>query len=185
MRVIAGKFRSRVIKEVPSSLTRPTTDKNKEILFNMLGQFFDGGTLLDLYAGSGALGIEGLSRGITLVDFVDSSKQAMLTIKQNLDSLGISIPKEASLYTMDAFIYLQTTSNKYDFILADPPYQLGIHKEIIDVVISRQLLHPQGLLVIETNKETLLPTYETTLPIWKERVSGSTKFTIYQKGDSL
>ena len=185
MRVIAGKFRSRVIKEVPSSLTRPTTDKNKEILFNMLGQFFEGGMLLDLYAGSGALGIEGLSRGISQVDFVDSSKQAMLTIKQNLDSLRILIPKEASLYTTDALTYLQATSNKYDFILADPPYLLGIHKEIIDIVISRQLLLPQGLLVIETNKDTILPTYEPILPIWKERVCGSTKFTIYQKGESL
>ncbi|MGM0495897.1 MAG: RsmD family RNA methyltransferase, partial [Bacillota bacterium] len=71
LRVIAGKFKSRKIKEVKSKLTRPTTDKNKEVLFNLLGQFFSGGAVLDLFAGSGSLGIEAISRGMESVDFVD------------------------------------------------------------------------------------------------------------------
>ena len=89
MRVIAGKYRSRMLKTVENNRTRPTTDKNKENLFNMIGPYFDGGNCLDLFAGSGGLGIEALSRGMEFLVAVDKQYAAFKVIKENLEN-GLS-----------------------------------------------------------------------------------------------
>ena len=87
MRVIAGKYRSRQLKSVDSKRTRPTTDKNKENLFNIIGPYFDGGICLDLFAGSGGLGIEAISRGMNELYSVDHQYKAFLVIKENVSML--------------------------------------------------------------------------------------------------
>ena len=89
MRVIAGKYRSRQLKSVKSDLTRPTTDKNKENLFNMIGPYFDGGVVLDLFGGSGGLGIEAMSRGMDELYSVDKQYKAFAVIKENVNMLKI------------------------------------------------------------------------------------------------
>ena len=89
MRVIAGKLRSRQLKSVDSKLTRPTTDKNKENLFNMIGPYFDGGVCLDLFGGSGGLGIEAISRGMEKLYTVDKQYKAFQVIKENFRLLNI------------------------------------------------------------------------------------------------
>ena len=99
MRVIAGKFKSRQLKSVDSKLTRPTTDKNKENLFNMIGPFFDGGVCLDLFGGSGGLGIEAISRGMDELYSVDKQYKAFATIKENIQTLKIQ--DAAHVYKMD------------------------------------------------------------------------------------
>ena len=90
MRVIAGKYKSRQLKAVPTKLTRPTTDKNKENLYNMIGPYFDGGICLDLFAGSGGLGIEALSRGMDELYAVDKQYKAFQVIRENINSLKIT-----------------------------------------------------------------------------------------------
>ena len=122
MRVIAGEFKSRQLKTVPSSLTRPTTDKNKENLFNMIGPYFEGGVCLDLFAGSGGLGIEALSRGMDTLYSVDKQLKAFLTIKENCRLLKIE--DRTHLYKMDAMKALEKFSQEhisFDLVLLDPP----------------------------------------------------------------
>ncbi|XFA99286.1 16S rRNA (guanine(966)-N(2))-methyltransferase RsmD [Candidatus Izemoplasma sp. B36] len=181
LRVIGGIYKSRKIKEVKSSKTRPTTDKNKEVLFNTLGQFFDGGRMLDLFSGSGAIGIEAISRGIDMVDFIENSNVAIKTIKENLDLLGIN--HGVNIIKHDAFRYLNNTETKYDLIFADPPYALNKYDELIEVIHSRQLLAKGGIIVFEADKSyQFIDKYENLVK-YKEKNLGNSKFAFYEMED--
>ena len=178
LRVISGKYKSRKLKEVKTLSTRPTTDKNKEVLFNTLGQYFDGGYVLDLFSGSGALGIEALSRGYDHCDFIDDSFQAIKVIKENLKSLNIPLNTTCKL---DVFKFLGMTENKYDLIIADPPYKLNRYLEILDLIDYRQLLNKSGIIVLESDNHTDFPEVYKSFIKTKEKVLGNSKFTIYEK----
>ena len=178
LRVISGKYRSRQLKEVNRELTRPTTDKNKEVLFNTLGQYFDGGKALDLFAGSGSLGIEAISRGMDYCDFVDSQVLAVKTISENLHNLKVS--EQVKTIKKDVFLFLQETDQKYDLIMADPPYKLDRYLEILDLILSRQLLYDSGIIVLESNSETILPDEYKGLIKYKEKILGSTRFSLFE-----
>ena len=104
MRVIAGEHNGRQLPPVPNRLTRPTTDKVKEALFQIIGPFFEGGQALDLFAGSGGLGIEALSRGLDHCVFVDKHPKAIQTIYENLKSLNIE--EQAEVFRTDAFLFV-------------------------------------------------------------------------------
>jgi 16S rRNA (guanine(966)-N(2))-methyltransferase RsmD len=181
LRVISGKYKSRKLKEVKTDTTRPTTDKNKEVLFNTLGQYFTGGRVLDLFAGSGALGIEALSRGFDYAEFIDNNYQAINVIKDNLKTLNIG-NDEAKVCKMDAYGYLNKTKIKYDLILVDPPYKAGKYEEILSLVSSRQLLDSDGIIVLESDKDLLMPEVVGNLIKFKEKDLGNSKFTLFQKG---
>jgi len=178
LRVISGKYRSRKLKEVDRELTRPTTDKNKEVLFNTLGQYFDGGKALDLFAGSGSLGIEAISRGMDYCDFVDKETIAVKTIAENLHNLKVN--EKVKTIKKDVFMFLQETDVKYDLIMADPPYKLDKYLEMLDIILSRQLLKMSGIIVLESSNETLLPEEYKGLMKYKEKILGSTKFSLYE-----
>src|SRR5699024_868911 len=123
MRVVAGLHKGRKLKAVSGSTTRPKADKVKEAVFQVMGPFFSGGKVLDLFAGSGALGIEALSRGMESAFFIDKQSKAIHTIHDNLKSL--SIADQAEVYRNDAFRALQLLSKRqlqFDLILLDPPY---------------------------------------------------------------
>lgn len=183
LRVISGIYKSRKLKEVKTEGTRPTTDKNKEVLFNTLGQYFAGGACLDLFAGSGALGIEAISRGFDSCDFVENNFQAVNTIKANLLSLELKQPI-ANVYKTDVFAFLGSKDSQYDLIIADPPYQLNRYQDLLDLITSRQLLNKGGIIVLESDNHTDLPQEYRDLVVLKEKVLGSTKFTIYiNKGE--
>src|SRR5690625_390253 len=116
MRVIAGDFRGRILKSVPGTQTRPTSDKIKEAAFHMMGPFFDGGICLDLFAGSGSLGIEAISRGFDFSVFIEKNRRAIHTISKNIKLLNIEEKTEVS--RMDAFKALRVTAkNKSKFNL--------------------------------------------------------------------
>ena len=154
MRVIAGEFKRRQLKSVPSSLTRPTTDKNKENLFNMIGPYFDGGNCLDLFAGSGGLGIEALSRGMDYLYSVDKQYKAFLTIQENCRLLKIE--DRVSIWKMDALKALdrlKTEDVKFDLVLLDPPYGLKKHGLILNQLVEMEKLNPGCLIVIEDLNE--------------------------------
>jgi 16S rRNA (guanine966-N2)-methyltransferase len=179
LRVISGLYKSRKLKEVKNDKTRPTTDKNKEIIFNTLGQYFDGGTVLDLFAGSGALGIEALSRGFDSCDFVENNFAATKIITENIKTLKIE--DYTKVHKQDVFSYLQTTNQTYDLIIADPPYSLTSYIEILDIISARQLLNESGIIVLESEKTKELPDKSNDLTKYKEKISGITKFTLYQR----
>ncbi len=182
LRVIGGVFRSRKIKEVGSEKTRPTTDRNKEALFNTLGQFFDGGHMLDLFAGSGALGIEAISRGIEHVDFVDNYLVACKTIRENCESLGIM--GHATILKQDCFAYLNQTEKVYDLIIADPPYALRKYDELLERIVSRQLIANNGIIVFEAEKNTELPEVYGAWKMYKHKIFGTTEFAFYRMEES-
>jgi len=182
LRVIGGTFGSRKIKEVKSDKTRPTTDRNREAVFNILGQYFSGGIALDLFAGSGALGIEAISRGMDTVDFVDNTKIACLTIKENLQILGIL--DQGNIHRMKALRFLNETRKQYDLILADPPYAQGNYQELLETIVSRQLLKINGIIVFEADKQVTLPNHFKDVICYKEKTFGNTKFGFYRTGES-
>ena len=157
MRVIAGKFKSRQLKSVDSKLTRPTTDKNKENLFNMIGPFFNGGVCLDLFGGSGGLGIEAISRGMDELYSVDKQYKVFATIKENIQTLKIQ--DVAHVYKMDYQKALQQFANEniqFDLVFLDPPYGLKISQKILDFLVKNCMLKQGCLLVIEDLNEEVI-----------------------------
>jgi 16S rRNA (guanine966-N2)-methyltransferase len=183
MRVIAGEARGLQLKAVPGKTTRPTTDKVKEAMFNIIGPYFDGGKALDLYAGSGALGIEALSRGMESCIFVDQNKQAIATIHANLSHTGYT--DKAEVYRNDSLRALKAVGKRdvaFELILLDPPYAKQQIATIFGLIDDYHLLAPAGVTVCETALHIQLP--DTAGPLIKEREEcyGDTKLTVYKKG---
>ena len=149
MRIIAGEFGSRRIQTPTGTSTRPTLDKTRESLFNILSGRLAGARVLDLFAGSGALGLEALSRGAAHADFCDNSRQAAMAIAQNISSLQLE--PRTRLLRMDWSLALQTLageSNRYDLIFLDPPYQTD-YAPILWRVADYRLLSTNGLVIAE------------------------------------
>lgn len=137
MRVVAGIYGGRRLVAPPGSATRPTSDRVREALFSILGASVDGARVLDLYAGSGALGIEALSRGAASAVFVDRAPKAIVAIQANLEALGI----EADVRRMEARSALRTAlarGEAYDLVLLDPPYRraAGLGRELSEALAA-------------------------------------------------
>ena len=178
MRVVAGKFRSRQLKSVDSKKTRPTTDKNKENLFNMIGPYFDGGVCLDLFAGSGGLGIEAISRGMNELYSVDHQYKAVSTVRENVSMLKIE--NQCHLYKMDykkALNQFKEEHLHFDLVLLDPPYGLKINKDIIEFLKNENMLNDGCIIVVEDLLEEAIEV-EEPLYLKKENKYGITVLQI-------
>lgn len=182
MRVIAGQFKGRRLRPVPGKNTRPTSDKVKEATFHRIGPFFSGGRSLDLFAGSGALGIESLSRGMNEAVFVENDGKAIRIIYENIKSMNLE--KQVEIMRMDAHRALQIVRNKkyeFDLIIMDPPYKKGDIPKLIDEIIQANLLTKQGMIVCEHDPSIQLNHDELTA---KEATYGSTAITIFKKNEN-
>ncbi|MDD3477710.1 MAG: 16S rRNA (guanine(966)-N(2))-methyltransferase RsmD [Candidatus Izemoplasmatales bacterium] len=185
LRVIAGLHRGIRLDEVANGFTRPTTDKNKETLFNILGQYFDGGKALDLFAGSGALGIEAFSRGMEVVVFLDKEKEAIRVIKNNLERLKNPDTENCVVLERDAITYLERPCvEPFDLILVDPPYESGLYPKVLSLIEKNHYLKDDGILVFESDANLMIDTRLTSFVKYRERKSGNTKFHFFQKGES-
>ena len=173
MRIIAGTHRGRRIAAPRGLSTRPTGDRVREAAFNLIGPV-DDASVLDLFAGSGALGIEALSRGAASVTFVESDRAACRTISENLERLGLT---GARVTCWDALWALRQDSRTYDLVLVDPPYEAWSDLEPKLAEHLPRLLAPDGLLVVETGSrvEPALP-----LPIRTSRRYGSARLTLFE-----
>lgn len=154
MRVIAGSAKRLQLKTVEGLDTRPTTDRIKETLFNMISPYLSDCCFLDLFAGSGGIGIEALSRGAAEAVFVERNTKAMQCIKENLiytrlDSRGICMSDDV----LTALRKLNGTK-EFDYIFMDPPYNQGSEKEVLSVLIESRLLAEDGVIIVEASKET-------------------------------
>lgn len=149
MRVIAGKHRGRVLAEFAGKEVRPTSDRVKESLFGILSLRLQGARVLDLFCGSGALGIESLSRGASEVVFNDLSRDSLAILKRNL----ALVKEEGRIVNRDYLACLQTVDGQFDLIFSDPPYALDILPDILQAVKERGLLTKGGLLVHESERE--------------------------------
>ncbi|UFU00920.1 16S rRNA (guanine(966)-N(2))-methyltransferase RsmD [Radiobacillus kanasensis] len=183
MRVISGIHKGRQLKPVPNRLTRPTTDKVKEALFQMIGPFFEGGSCLDLFAGSGGLGIEALSRGMDKAIFVDKQGKAIQIIHQNLQELKLE--NQAEVYRTDAFRAIKAAAKRellFDYIFLDPPYQKISYTDLLDAIEENNLLHPNGTIVCEHEASESLPDqYSDYIAYRKEDYGSTTAITLYKR----
>lgn len=152
MRVVAGKYRGKNLASPKDDSVRPTTTRIKETLFNMLQGYVPEAVVLDLFAGSGALGIECISRGAANVTFVDRSKDSIALVKQNLKG----IEGNFNVQLADFASYLknaQASGKKFDIIFLDPPYASGLGEIAIDIIIDGNLLSDDGVIVFEHGAE--------------------------------
>lgn len=182
MRIIAGEYGGRRLKAVPGMKTRPTTDKVKESMFNIVGPFFDGGNVLDLFAGSGGLSIEAVSRGASQAYLIDRQYQAIKTIKENIETT-----KESSKFhvlKMDAkkaLFKLESEGLQFDYVFLDPPYAQQTIVANLEQMVSLNLLKNGALIVCETDQNADLPDQITDkISKIKTAVYGITVVTIYQ-----
>jgi 16S rRNA (guanine966-N2)-methyltransferase len=175
MRVIAGRWGGRRLQAPPGEATRPTSDRVREALFSVLGDRVDGARVLDLFAGSGALGIEALSRGAAEATFVDSAPAAVRAIRANLAALGI----EAEVHRADARAAVRTAragARQYDLIFLDPPYRLAERLAPGLAEGVEALLAPGGSVVSESDRRSPLA---LPLPLHDERRYGDTLIRIH------
>lgn len=182
MRVVAGTLKGRHIKAVKGTNTRPTTDKVKENIFNIIGPYFDGGIALDLFGGSGNLGIESLSRGIERVIFVDKESIAINTIKENVKELKID--NQVEIYRNDYLRALKALAKRdiqFDLILLDPPYKGQKINEIIEFIHENELLAVDGIIMAECLKEDELHESVGDINQVRREIYGITAITIYNR----
>ena len=179
MRVISGYLRSRKLLEVDSLKTRSTKDRVKESLFNMLHPLSQYEHALDLFAGSGALGIEAISRGVSTCDFVELSPEAFKVLKMNLKQLDLS--KQVKV-NQNGLNYLNTVEKNYDLIILDPPYGEKLVDLALELIAKNNVLQPYGSVVSLSHKEDEI-SMPQSLKIKKERVIGITKVTFYEWSD--
>jgi 16S rRNA (guanine966-N2)-methyltransferase len=183
MRIIGGEFRSRLI-EMPKGVDiRPTQDKVRQAVFNVLGNDLTGSNVLELFAGSGAFGIEAISRGAKYVTFVDNNSICIKTIRKNLESLGVEDGKFEIIWAnaLSILSRLEKEGNSYDLIFMDPPYYKNIARKCLSNIDAYDILAPHSLVVIEHFKKDSLALDLSTLVLEKEKQYGDTLISIFRK----
>lgn len=148
MRIIAGKYRGRVLKEFKGREIRPTADRAKEAIFNILQTEIYGSSFLDLYCGTGNMGIEALSRGAERVTLVDSSKESVSIAKFNNDM----IKESAEILCADALTYVSSTRSKFDIIFLDPPYDVDA-TPVLEAIAQNGVLNEDGVIIYEHSED--------------------------------
>lgn len=176
MRVITGKYKGRTLT-APKENTRPTLDRMKETLFNIISGRLDGATVLDLFAGSGQLAIEALSRGAKRVVLCDNSRMAAGAIRENFAKIG----EKAELYVCDYKACLSALNGKFDIIFVDPPYKSGYYTDVLQTVASLNLLSDGGIVICEHLAEDDLPADVCGLHVIDSRKIGTVKFEFYKR----
>ena len=181
MRIIGGKYRSRVLSEFAGENVRPTSDRAREALFNILSLKIYGARVLDLFAGSGALGIESLSRGAKEAYFNDYSKDSVSIIKKNLTALNITVGgEEAKVSQADYLTCLENVRGQFDLIFIDPPYRFDYGEKALQKIADKGLLSPSGIAVYERDRP-----FEgeiAGLEKYDERKYGKAYLTFFQRG---
>jgi 16S rRNA (guanine966-N2)-methyltransferase len=172
VRIVAGAYGGRRIEAPRGKATRPTSDRVREALFSILGPI-EGFRVLDLFAGSGALGIEALSRGAAETVFVDSDARAVAAVRRNLDAVGADAP----VHRRDAFAWLRDADGTFDLVFADPPYSSASRAASRLSELLPPLLTETSLTVTESDKRDPLL---LGLPLVDERTYGDTRIAIHR-----
>ncbi|WP_028595628.1 16S rRNA (guanine(966)-N(2))-methyltransferase RsmD [Paenibacillus assamensis] len=182
MRVISGTARGRSLKAVPGMNTRPTTDKVKEALFSMIGPYFDGGTALDLFAGTGGLGIEALSRGVDHAVFIDMDPKAIETIKHNVNVARVA--EKAEIFRNDAKRALKALAKrdmKFDLVFMDPPYRMTDADMLLTTMLEQEMLSEQAIVVIEHDSNYTYPEHIGAMACFRNAKYGEIALSLYTK----
>lgn len=177
MRVIGGLFKGRKLTEFKGFEVRPTSDMARESLFNILSSKIYNKTFLDAFSGTGAVGIEALSRGAKKVTLNDNNKSSIKIIKENLEKIGC--PQNAIVKNEDAIYLMKSCSSKYDIIFLDPPYSSSNALEILQSACLS--LEDDGIIVFEDEKPFTLQI--DTLTLYDKRKYGRVHFSFFKKGE--
>ncbi len=177
MRVITGRARGMTLKTLDGETTRPTTEKVKEAVFSAIQFEIEGRRVLDLFAGSGQLGIEALSRGAESCVFADNDKNAVKIIKSNIEKTGFE--SNSKIVNMDAFSFLRMNTRIFDLVFLDPPYSSGLMKKALDEVSI--FVAEGGTVVCEHALADALPDEAGSLKKYRDYRYGKTAVSIYRK----
>jgi 16S rRNA (guanine966-N2)-methyltransferase len=177
MRVIAGKFKGLTLKAPKGMKTRPTTDKVREAVFNVLADLVFEANVLDAFAGSGALGIEALSRGAKHVDFFDKDRQAISVIKENLQKARITEFANVKIGQVEKLLLQNTV--KYNLVFLDPPYNKGHISVIENILLTKGILSNDVVVVLETNSKNMELFQSDLWECYKTSVYGDTAVVYY------
>lgn len=178
MRVITGTARGRKLKEPENYDVRPTTDRVKESMFNIIQFDIEGRRVLDLFAGTGQLGIEALSRGAAHAVFTDDSPVSVKTVRENVKMTGFE--KVSSVIQCDAIAYIGR-GEKFDIIFLDPPYDTKLLDIALEKIFEFDILKENGIIVCESRAEKVLPAAKEPYYMRKEYKYGKIKVTLYSR----
>jgi 16S rRNA (guanine966-N2)-methyltransferase len=180
MRITTGKYRNRKLY-MPKGI-RPTQDKVRKAVFDILGDI-SGLTFLELFAGSGAVGFEALSRGVSELSLVECNRNSMLAIKRNIELLGAPGCNLYNLEAEKAVKLLSMNKKSFDIIFIDPPYHLGLAKKILQTLGGYDILAPNGLVVLQHSKAELVSCDSLKFSLIKEAKYGDTWLSIFRKNE--
>ena len=178
MRVISGAARGRRLRELSGMETRPTTDKVKESIFNIIPFDVEGRRALDLFAGTGQLGIEALSRGAAGCTFVDVRREAAALIRENLAHTGLA---GGTVVQGDFLAFLTGCREKFDLVFLDPPYASGLLERALEVIAKIDIMSENGIIVCESGAEQVLPEFSAPYEKGREYRYGKIKVTLYRR----
>lgn len=177
MRVTGGIGRGRRLKAPAGSRVRPTSDKVKQALFNILGERVVDAVFLDLYAGAGGIGIEALSRGAGRVVFVDASRDSLKVVKQNLEQTGLGDRAETVFSRAESF--LDKTSEPCDIVFLDPPYAVEL-QPLLELIAKAGILTPDSIVIAEHFRKQSSPENAGALSLYREARYGDTVLAFYK-----
>lgn len=180
MRIISGSRKGHKLFEFNGMSIRPTTDRVKEAIFNLIQSYFPCNIVLDLFSGTGALAFEAISRGARHAVCIDKDIRSLEVVRKNAQALRFHECTE--IIHMDAENYLQRTEKKFDVVFLDPPYNNGYISPILSMLVQYHLLSENGIIVLESDK-TDEPTEIEGLTVLKQRKYGRTYITIYHGGE--
>ena len=179
MRVITGTARGRKLRELPGMDTRPTTDKVKESIFNIVQFDVEGRRVLDLFAGTGQLGIEALSRGAERCVFVDASREAVKVVKENVELTGFE--NQSRVQQGDAIAFLTSCREKFALCFLDPPYASDLLDKALEKIADIDIMAENGIIVCESAIDRLLPQLPSPYEMGREYRYGKIKLTLYHR----
>ena len=179
MRIISGEARGRKLKDLPGLDTRPTTDKVKESIFNIVQFDVEGRRVLDLFAGTGQLGIEALSRGAAFCDFVDNAPAALKVVRSNIKICGFE--ERSACHGEDFSAFLAQNRGKYGLIFLDPPYASGNLERALERITAIDIVAGNGIIVCESPAGHALPEISAPYERGREYRYGKIKFTLYRR----
>ncbi len=183
MRIIAGEYRGRILKSPSNLKTRPTSDRLRETLFNILSPKIGAETrFLDLCAGTGAIGIEAISRGAKFAAFVDKSRRACALIEENLDLLKFPEEQTEVFFSPAEKFIAREQENVWDIVFYDPPYQENYRVLLFEIgENASKILADEGVLIVEHRIKSILPDEIGEIRRWRVLKQGETQMSFYEK----
>ena len=179
MRIISGSARGRRLKELQGMDTRPTTDKVKEALFNIIQFDIEGRQVLDLFGGTGQLGLEALSRGAERCTFTDQRREAAALIRENIKACGFQ--DQTHVVQGDAISFLSGCREKFDLVFLDPPYDTGLLEQALQDIAGFDICREHGIIMAESPADAVLPPLAAPYRLYREYRYGRIKLTVYHR----